>query len=305
MDPNLPTFGRKPFLWRNYDAAKATEDIEPLAAHPHVVDQTFLTSWNNRQAPDYNTGFSSLFRSQPLDARIRRDIAGSRKIALERLISDMEDAGTVDLRGDRVLPWILRVINTQPVSQPALRDALQKLEAWQADGAHRIDRNKDGGYEQMQAIRIMDAWWPRLLKAEFQPTLGQTLFNRLSFGHDAPGRLGSSFDTSSYGYVQKDLRDLLGVSVRGPYSRVYCGKGNLGACRTALLNSLSDALQHDSNGELYPGGSCQLGKDQHNANAQECTDAIGFRAVGAITQPLIPWVNRPTFQQAVQVQGHR
>jgi len=293
VDPNLPTLGRKPFLWQNFNPETATEDIEPLAAHPHVIDQTYLTSWNNRQAPDYNTGYSSLYRSQPLDARITRDIAGAAKMTLQQLISDMEDAGTVDLRGSRVLPWILKVIDTQPVTVPAQKQALQSLRAWNAAGAHRIDRNKDGIYEYPRAIRIMDAWWPRLVEAEFKPTLGQTLFNQTPFGHDAPGRIGSAFNSSSYGYVHKDLRDLLGANVQGPYSRVYCGNGNVGACRTALLNSLSDALQHTSNDELYGG------------QTQAAHDAIGFSAVGAITQPNIPWVNRPTFQQAVQIQGHR
>src|SRR5204863_5064604 len=132
-DPNLPTFGREPFLCQNYKPPPiATEDNQPLAAHPHVTDQTYLTSWNNRQAPDYNTGFSSLFRSQPLDARISRDIAGSKQMSRQQLISDMEDAGTVDLRGDRVPPWILKVINKQPVADAALRSALSKLQAWQA-----------------------------------------------------------------------------------------------------------------------------------------------------------------------------
>jgi hypothetical protein len=38
---------------------------------------------------------------------------------------------------------------------------------------------------------------------------------------------------------------------------------------------------------------------------QACFDSIYFRPLGAITQPLIPWQNRPTFQQVVEVQGHR
>ncbi len=157
----------------------------------------------------------------------------------------MEDAGTVDMRGARVLPWILRVIDTQPVTDPARRQALQSLRAWIAAGAHRIDRNKDGIYEHTQAVRIMDAWWPRLIDAQFKPTLGQALFNRIPFGHDAPGRTGSAFNSSSYGYVQKDLRSLLGAPVQGPYSRVYCGRGSVSACRSALLVSLSNALsQH-------------------------------------------------------------
>ena len=34
-----------------------------------------------------------------------------------------------------------------------------------------------------------------------------------------------------------------------------------------------------------------------------CSDSIQFRAIGAITQPLIEWVNRPTFQQADEIMG--
>jgi hypothetical protein len=38
---------------------------------------------------------------------------------------------------------------------------------------------------------------------------------------------------------------------------------------------------------------------------QTCYDKIRFRPLGAITQPLIPWQNRPTYQQADEIQGHR
>jgi acyl-homoserine lactone acylase PvdQ len=301
VDPNLPTFGEPKFLWRNYDPTSATEDQTPCGAHPQVIDQRFLTSWNNRQAPNYNVGFSSLFRSQMLDERIRPDIRGRKKIDLQQLISDMEDAGTVDLRGDKVLPWLLRVIETKPVTDPDLKQAISVLASWQASGAHRLDRNKDGTYDDALAVRIMDAWWPRLVRAEFEPAVGQTLFDRLPLGHDAPGDLGSAFDTSSYGIVQKDLRDVLGAHVRGAYSRTYCGGGKLAKCRQALLDSLGDALQHDTDADLYGTDGCKLGVDQHGADPQACHDAVHFRAVGAITQPDIPWINRPTFQQAVEI----
>jgi hypothetical protein len=195
------------------------------------------------------------------------------------------------------------VIRSKPVTDPALKHAVAVLAAWHASGAHRIDRNKDGTYEDAEAIRIMDAWWPRLVRAQFEPVVGQALFDRLPLGHDAPGVLGSAFDGSTYGIVQKDLRDVLGAHVRGPYSRVYCGGGKLGKCRNAFLDSLGDALQHSSDAELYPDGGCTLGTDQHSADPQACNDAIRYRAVGAITQPLMPWINRPTFQQAVAVGG--
>jgi hypothetical protein len=40
------------------------------------------------------------------------------------------------------------------------------------------------------------------------------------------------------------------------------------------------------------------------AGDQMCSDSIQFLAIGVITQPLIEWVNRPTFQQADEIQGH-
>jgi hypothetical protein len=33
-----------------------------------------------------------------------------------------------------------------------------------------------------------------------------------------------------------------------------------------------------------------------------CWDSIEQRPTGGATQPLIEWINRPTFQQAVEVQ---
>jgi hypothetical protein len=36
-----------------------------------------------------------------------------------------------------------------------------------------------------------------------------------------------------------------------------------------------------------------------------CFDKVSFRPLGGITQPLIPWINRPTYQLAVEIRGHR
>jgi hypothetical protein len=61
------------------------------------------------------------------------------------------------------------------------------------------------------------------------------------------------------------------------------------------VRSLRGALAHDTDAELYPRGSCEGG------DAQWCNDAIRATASGAITQPPIHWIDRPTFQQAVQI----
>jgi hypothetical protein len=36
-------------------------------------------------------------------------------------------------------------------------------------------------------------------------------------------------------------------------------------------------------------------------DAQWCFDALRHRPLGGITQPFIHWINRPTFQQAVEI----
>jgi hypothetical protein len=38
---------------------------------------------------------------------------------------------------------------------------------------------------------------------------------------------------------------------------------------------------------------------------QVCFDAIAHQAASALYVPLIPWVNRPTFQQALEIQSHQ
>jgi hypothetical protein len=149
----------------------------------------------------------------------------------------------------------------------------------------------------------MDAWWPLLITAEFGPVLGSALLGEIEADfpiNDEPGHgtsgshLGSSFDVGFYGIVQKDLRAVLGKRVAGPLNRVYCGSGSLARCRAALETSLSQAIGESAQ-QVYPAdGVCKAGN-------QMCSDSIQFRAIGAITQPLIEWINRPTFQQAVEI----
>ena len=79
---------------------------------------------------------------------------------------------------------------------------------------------------------------------------------------------------------------------------MYCGNGSLERCRAALDASLSQAIAETPQ-QVYPAdGVCSAGD-------QMCSDSIKFRAVGAIAQPLIPWINRPTFQQADDLLGYR
>jgi acyl-homoserine lactone acylase PvdQ len=320
--PDLPTPGKRRFEWQgwtppskallsggpinqqNVDPRTNISEQEPCSAHPQAVDQRYLTSWNNKQAPGFRAadgryGYGPLYRSLRLDRRIESRIRGSKKMALHELVDAMEDAGTVDLRGSEVLPLALEVIERANVrTSGKVRGALATLRRWMRDGAHRRDKNRDGTYDDAEAVRIMDAWWPRWLAAEFKPKLGGNLFEeiqRVLGFHNAPGPTGSAFASGWYGYAHKDLRMVLGERVRGAFAREYCGGGRLRGCGKALVRSLSTALGHTSDAELYAERPCDQG------DAQWCNDAVRHTATGAISQPPIHWIDRPTFQQAVQV----
>jgi hypothetical protein len=355
IDPNFPVTGSPQFEWRGFDPDKLTEDRTPFDQHPQVVDQSYITSWNNKQAPGYraadgNFGYGSVFRSQPLDDGIESATRGGRKMTLTELIDAMENAGTVDLRAYKDLPLALKVLGNQ--SDPALAAAIAKLNAWYRSGAHRIDRNHDGRYDDSEAIRILDAWWPLWVQGEFEPTLGPDLYKQtqqiLELDNDPNNggdHLGSAYEHGWYGYVSKDLRTILAQprpgskptattrtrgrhtrrasaarrrahrrnrrnhhrkaqpAVRAQYSRIYCGQGSLAACRDMLASTLRQALAADP-AKLYKDGVCSSDEGK-GWDPQMCFDAIRQRPLGAVTQPLIPWVNRPTFQQANEIQSHR
>lgn len=305
VDGNLPTAAR--YEWAGFDPADNGSRRTPASAHPQARDQPVLTSWNNKQAPGYTAAapqtFTSVYRSQSLDAAIARRTKGGRKLGIADLTSAMAEAATVDLRGSQVLPWALRVLGRP--RDPQLRRAVVLLRAWVDDGAHRRAAMPGGPYAHAEAIRILDAWWPRWLEAQFSPLLGRALYAQLAaeIPQDDPphGRgaehHGSAFQTGWYGYAQKDLRTLLGTPVRGRYGRVYCGRGSLRRCRSVLERSLRAALQVPA-ARLYADPACaRLGR----AGSQTCFDAIFSKALGGISQPAIPWMNRPTYQQVVEV----
>ena len=310
-DPNFPVWGtKKRFEWRNFNPANLTAKYTPINQHPQTIDQRFLTSWNNKQAPGFSASdnkwsYSPTFRSQLLSERIQRGIKGPLKMTLPQLAGAMEDAGTADLRGDQNLPWALKILGKQ--KDPGLAAAIAKLKSWYANGSHRRDKNHDGTYDESDAVRIMDAWWPLWFKAEFEPVVGKDAYERITSINEpdnAPNNhgahLGSAYDDGGYGYINKDLRTIVNKKkVKGRYSRVYCGgspkrNGTRKRCRKLLAATLAQAIKMTP-AQLYHGDPMCTDGDQW------CWDAVYQRPLGAVTQPLIHWINRPTFQQAVEI----
>ena len=248
--------------------------------------------------------FSSVYRSLLLEDPLKAKLRGGRKLTLPEVVDVMEVAGTGDLRAHSVLPLALRVIGRPKDAR--LRQAVEELQQWRRAGGRRIDGDRDGAYEHEDAIRIMDAWWPLWVRAEFQPGMGKAAVDRLLATtqlDNAPNNhgdhLGSAYQGAWYGYVRKDLRTVLRRKVKGRYVQRYCGGGKLAKCRTRLRESLRAALSVPASA-LY--GDDQVCKDEGQAGDQTCFDAVRFRPVGGATQPLIPWINRPTYQQVNEIQ---
>ncbi|MGW5198814.1 penicillin acylase family protein [Streptomyces spiralis] len=312
VDAEFPVWAQPAYEWWNWDPATNTAEYTPPSAHPNSVDQDYYISWNNKQAEDYTAapwGEGSVHRGNLLEDRVKRS-AASGGVTRAALTKAMADAALADLRAEDVLPKLLRVIDSAPVTDPATATAVSRLRAWVSAGARRTETSAGSKtYADADAIRILDAWWPLLVKAEFEPGLGSDLYtaftNNLptdeapSAGHGPTGaHAGSSFQYGWWSYVDKDIRAVLGEPVRGPLAQKYCGGGSLTGCRDVLLGTLRQAADMTA-AQVYPGD------DQCSAGDQWCADSIAQRPLGGIKHYRISWQNRPTYQQVVEFTSHR
>jgi acyl-homoserine lactone acylase PvdQ len=335
VDSDFPVAAK--YAWKGLDPDHYKATYTPFSQHPQVINQDYIVNWNNKgargfAAADADWGYSSLFRSVLLEDQIKKRLAHGQKMTLPGLIDAMEVGGSGDLRAVRVLPYLLKVLGTP--KDPKLRNAAAELRSWVKAGGLRRDQDHNGVYEHVDAIKILDAWWPRLVKAAYEPALGSDLYNQVmgfknidNDPNNHGAHLGSAYEGGVYGLVQTDTRMLLGnktlrkaklrtlAKKDRTYSRNYCGGGRvkratLGRCRSVLASSLSAALDV-SNEQLY--GKDKICNSQPGLGPADprrggkanvfCWDAIWFRGLGAVEQPVIHWINRPTFQQAVEIES--
>jgi acyl-homoserine lactone acylase PvdQ len=313
VSPAFPVLGTGEYDWRGFDPSLHTETDVAFRAHPNALNPPFLVSWNNKQAPgfaaaDDKYAFGPIYRMQLIRNFIEHDLEGGGKMGIEQLVSAMDEAATQDIRIVELWPILRQVLGTP--TDPKLAEAIATLEAWYGAGGHRRDLahsgdEGNGSYEHNAAITIMDAWWPKLLEAEFRPALGGAAFSALdgmlAFDGPYPGGEPEAPDFADgwFGYVSKDLRDLLasagdGASPVAPYSRVYCGGGSLERCRQALQASLLEATA-ETPAAVYGHGACAEDPEA------SCYDLNRFTTVSAVPIPPFPFQNRPTFQQVVEL----
>ncbi|HEV7459720.1 MAG TPA: penicillin acylase family protein, partial [Solirubrobacteraceae bacterium] len=78
--PDFPILGTGEYDWKGYDPRLHTLSVLPFGAHPNAIDPDYLVSWNNKQAPSWSAAddkysFSSVYRSQMIEALIKRDLS--------------------------------------------------------------------------------------------------------------------------------------------------------------------------------------------------------------------------------------
>jgi acyl-homoserine lactone acylase PvdQ len=334
-DPNLPTWGTGDAEWRGFLAP---------AAHVHETDpkQGFFVSWNNKPAPDFSAaddqyGYGPTYRSQMLVDQLKRQIRLTHhKLTRANVVQAMETAASQDLDGLTVLPQLLAY--TRRGHEPAgVRQMLRVLDRWYTSGAHRRRASASAGqYADHAAVAIMDELEPELIEAVYNRLLGAGgIGGRGSTGgatsngynilpmqfvntpNSGGARLGSAYDGGWEGYMQKTLQQLRGLHPLDPFSSVvtdkWCTSGP-SSCRKAIdavllhvyrtlqgENGSSNVSSWKINSELVADRAASGNKNE----TLPAYDAIRFRPLGVVTQPLIDWQNRPTFQQVIQFPAHR
>src|SRR4051794_23934634 len=254
-DVDLPMNGDGTGDWVGFNADDYSFKTIPLRQRPRAFDvnQPITISWNNKEAPGWRKGPTEwsdgpVHRALMLHRYLRTEIkAGGGKTDLTGLTKAVNEAATTDLIGEEDYPWMRRALGSVSGGEAPF---LGLLEGWHKAGSHRLDENDDNVYEHSAAVALMDAWWPRFVRASFEPSFGKDLFDKIVGEFLGLGRLDWDWAT----HVQKDLRTLLGRKVRGRYSQIYCGGPARGRvrgkrldkvrarCRNVLLTTLRAAV---------------------------------------------------------------
>lgn len=288
-DPGLPTIGTGQYEWTGF--------LTP-AQHPQAVNPVggAIVNWNNKPAAgfgsaDENWGYGSVQRVQLLNA----GIAARKKHTVASVASLMNKAATQDLRAIALVPTIAEVLQGSTPTSARAQQMLQLLQAWTLAGASRLDRGGDGQVDDAGAA-IMDAAYPAIAEQVMKPVLGDDLagLRALEDASDDANIQGSAYLDGWYGYIDKDLRVLLGKPVRGPLANRYCGAGNLAACQHSLWLALEAA-----GAEL----AARQGGDPATWRADANAERIHFTS--GILPDTMRWTNRPTFQQVFSFRTHR
>ena len=288
-DPSLATLGTGPYDWKGF----LTGD-----QHPHQADPPSgrILNWNNKPAPMWGAADGSY--SEGSVQRVQEFTGFPAKSKLENVVGVMNGAASRDLRAAINWPIIKRVLDKTSAPSPLAAAAAAQIDAWLASGSDRLDKTGNGQITAPGAA-VMDKAFPGIARAVMEGKLGadmtDALKNEMGYSNN-PSSGGSSFGSGWYSYIDKDLRQILGDHVKAPWTDQFCGDGTVNSCSQALwaaVKAAADGLAADT-------GSV----DPTTWHSSATSERIKF-APGLLSGTTMRWTNRPTFQQAIEFNGHR
>ncbi len=296
----------------------------PLSAHVQELNPArgYMASWNNSGAlgwwaADSNGTYGPTHRVQSLFLRLKAFKDSGRKFDIGNMIEIMGDAAYTDLRGYDVLPEILGVMKSGPLTadQQTIADLMQTwmdtgsqnwIDGGKGLGAFRRDRDASGTYDFRAQVVFMDAWYKHLTNAMLpqMAALDAKGVSVLTGRYDAPRAQGSAFQEGWFQHMRRVSQMALNTPGHVDYRALKCaGTGVLTDCRKAVLDSLNAALIDLgglSNMAKWDGSQISNAKGKSGAVVEDY-DAVEHTSFSFLPVPAIHWLNRPTFQQAVEI----
>lgn len=270
LDRRLPTLGTGQYEWKGFLSERR---------HPHAVfgPEGLLLNWNNRSAPGFMHGDDEPYGSYQRVELFSRFPA---RVQLTDNVGIMNRAATADIRSP-IWPLVSRVLRAGTAPDARDQAILDLLDDWVDRDAPRVDADNDGFYDEAGPT-IMDAMWRPIANAVMASVFGP-LVEDLNRVRSLNGLEGAS-------YVDKDLRRLLGDPVVAPFNLAYCGGGDLAACSDSLWQAIHTAA------------------DTTATQLAQADPALWRRAaartafVPGLLPNTIPFTNRPTFQQVLELE---
>ena len=286
-EQDLPLNGTGKEEWRGW---------VPFKDHPQGINPPSgeIINWNNRteagyEAPDDNWLYGPVHRVSLLI----RNLGNGDNLTPARVVSAMNEAASQDVPEVTDEPVVSKLLHGGRAPNPRDAEMLGLLDLWHRQGSSLLDRTGNGQITAPGAA-IIAAAWPLFARAWASTVLGAKLTAELNSFDAIEQPPPGGQEQSWIGYINKDLRTMLGEHVRGKYAVRYCGGGNLKLCRRLMWGAINKA-----GNELQ----AQQGPDPSDWHASATAQEIKF--VPGILPYTMAYTNRPTgIQQVVSFYGH-
>jgi len=329
--------------WQNYlTYAQHPQVVNPPQGYIVSWNNSPAAGW---WAADNRPGWGPIHRVDTEPTRFKNFLATGKKFDFANVEEIMADAGYVDLRGQELLPLLLQIMQhgTLNVDQTAAAALMQNwVDGVASDGTTLngssnawINGNKGLGawrrsrtageagkttYDNQPAVVLMDAWYLHLMVTvtsqlnaldpnKDQPPLGGgCVSNILLCRQDAPRQQGSAYEFGWFQPMYRMLQMALDTPGHTNYQALKCaGTGTSSDCRNAVLSALDSAFR-DLGGisNMANWNGTQLPNMAGTANATvETYDEIAPTDFSVLPAQPIPWQNRPTYQQVIEITSGR